>query len=916
MSIRYTCFAGLLLALLLALLAGCSGSDNPVNPPTDFTDRTENNSAANTRMWGLWDITINADTKTAEVFPLRAAEFTANVTQFLQPPISKTHLMGIEIDPSSDFPNGYIVVDVILNHPFPGLDMYTGFDVRGVCIGNGSVPGISDTNLLYAGPEDLHVLNPDGLTRWFNPSEFTSYETILGFTRGKLGVPSTDFTATLNGYKYFCDNLEAEDDLSGFFANPSCPNPRGMFTAGNTNRRTYELQFPVIQGEPFLSFQYAVIASWENPDPVPPMDIPGDFPISANCYEAFCYSTADESDMYYTDSSSGGTLKLDLRVFAHMEDGSPDPVSSRISQIHLETQTGLITGNLATFDTTALQAAIGSEDNKSVIYNLEFAGVNPSESGDFPLLVVVECSDPDSYDPGFPGFAFPDGVLAGYYLTTVHVSDLGPPVVDSIDPAEGDIDDTLTDVEVSGSNFDSGAQVTLVKNDDPGVVVEATNEVVTGSTLITCDLDLDSGAGAVVGTYHVVVENPDLTSGQLDDGFDVLVGYPYWWENNQYVSSRGSYNPTATIDDPENLTLKYQVSAPQSYKYCTPVVAEDKIFFTSHTAFYANTNVRVYGYDLETGSQLWNAQINPSNVYERYQPGFGFYKGDDGVERLIVGGDQIYCFDADSTGTNPAPLWTYDDTVPGNNNWLGTNLVVYEDMVIARGRDYRILYILDITNGTVIHRVDTIMSGYESGVSAFDGKAYSNGSTYVDCVDIEAGTVDWSTQVPSGLSVSHYGPPCASDGRIYFGSYAGYVQCYAIEDDGTYSAGDFIWSVPTPDYNPVNGGVAKLDDYMYCAAAFYDSHVYCIKDNGDTGSVEWTSALGYYDAQMTICTTPSYPDGVIIAPQYNANRIYFLDATDGSVIRVIDDGQTHRGGAACVGDYVILAGRNNLSVYE
>ena len=102
----------------------------------------------NTHLWGTWDISFDPDSNTAEVVPVRGSTFTANVTQFLQPPISKSHLMGIEIKPETDWLSGYVAVDVIFTHPFPGLDVYTGFDVKGVCIGNGSISGVDDTDVL------------------------------------------------------------------------------------------------------------------------------------------------------------------------------------------------------------------------------------------------------------------------------------------------------------------------------------------------------------------------------------------------------------------------------------------------------------------------------------------------------------------------------------------------------------------------------------------------------------------------------------------------------------------------------------------------------------------------------------------------------------------------------------------------
>ena len=148
---------------------------------------------------------------------------------------------------------------------------------RGVIIGNGSIQGLADPSILYAGANDLRVLNADGYTRWFNPKEFTTYGTLFGFTKGMMGTPTTDWTAIVNGYKYYCDSLGKSDDVGGFFSSPTYPNPRGMYSSSSANARTFELQFPIGSGGPDLNFQYAVLASWMLPNPNPPVNVPEDF---------------------------------------------------------------------------------------------------------------------------------------------------------------------------------------------------------------------------------------------------------------------------------------------------------------------------------------------------------------------------------------------------------------------------------------------------------------------------------------------------------------------------------------------------------------------------------------------------------------------------------------------------------------
>ena len=423
-------FYAIATVLIFALfVVSCSGGGSaPISPDLKTVEKNPAETTANANLWGVWDVTIDPVAGIAEAVPIRGAEFTADVVQFMQPPKSSKQLLSIYLDPSSDFPSGHVITDVTFTHPFPGLDTYTGFDVRGVCIGDGEISGIIDPDIFYAGEDDLRILNADGLTRWFNPSEFSTYETLFGFTKGKLGTPSVSWTATLNGYKYFCNGLGKDDDLADFFTNPSCPNPRGYFSSGNSLTRHYDLQFPVVGGTPQFKFQYAVVANWMKPLVDPPANIPDDFSIDANCPEAFAFYASDQSDMYYLDGvGSGGSLKLDLKIYDHQGAADLSAYADEISAIHLETPDGLIDGNAATFEGAELAAAFAGISGNAIEYSLTVDGVIPYAVGDFPVMVIIESADPDSYDSGFPAFAYPtDAKLASYFMASVHVGDEVP----------------------------------------------------------------------------------------------------------------------------------------------------------------------------------------------------------------------------------------------------------------------------------------------------------------------------------------------------------------------------------------------------------------------------------------------------------------------------------------------------------
>jgi len=174
--------------LLSSLMLSCSsGNQGPLSP--DMTGKAQSSAASRPDrvLWGIWSVSIDPESMTAGVMPLRTGEFTANVTQFMQPPLSPIHMVSIKVDGSSDPSSGYFVVDVTLRHPFPGMNTYNGFDVRGILFSNGSITGSYDSTVLRAGPGDTRLVNADGYTRWWNWEEFDGNGLpLLEYWPGKL----------------------------------------------------------------------------------------------------------------------------------------------------------------------------------------------------------------------------------------------------------------------------------------------------------------------------------------------------------------------------------------------------------------------------------------------------------------------------------------------------------------------------------------------------------------------------------------------------------------------------------------------------------------------------------------------------------------------------------------------------------
>jgi hypothetical protein len=89
--------------------------------------------------------------------------------------------------------------------------------------------------------------------------------------------------------------------------------------------------------------------------------------------------------------------------------------------------------------------------------------------------------------------------------TTTTVSPTGKPSFKKIVPDEGTAGTQIPITALTGTNFQSGATVTLMKLDNPNIT--ATNVNVLSSTTITCTLTPPINATA--GTWDVVITNPD-----------------------------------------------------------------------------------------------------------------------------------------------------------------------------------------------------------------------------------------------------------------------------------------------------------------------------------------------------------------------------------------------------------------------
>ncbi len=431
------------LAVLLftaVILVSCSGSSgSPVMPDPTGLDGTPgltsgnfpDRQSASKATWGVWEVVIDKTTWDVSIVPLRGSQYTVDVVMFLQPPAGNpANLALVVTDVEHWFDLGLLSCEVGLRHPFPGLNEYTGFDIYGVFITPGTIGGQYGSDVMYTnGVDEPILLNPDGYTRWMNPTEFPDMGTILDFTPGSLGTQNIGlFTSTINAYKYFTDGLASDEDLAGFYYEQTNVEARGAFRPGSFNSRMYDLKFPMVGGDPSLVFQYAVIASWVEPDPALSgdpglIDVPDDFPLNANADEAIYVSVTDNSSLYYNTSGSGGTISLDVEIFdwGALQDGGS--VIDEIHQVVVESSNDLIPGGFAAFDQLSLGAtAVDGNSLISSVVTVEIPGCTPQSNDEAQILILVESELPDSFDPG-TGTPNNNDRLAAYFMVSIPVGD-------------------------------------------------------------------------------------------------------------------------------------------------------------------------------------------------------------------------------------------------------------------------------------------------------------------------------------------------------------------------------------------------------------------------------------------------------------------------------------------------------------
>ncbi len=388
---RINALASLIILFAIAATVGCSMGHAPTTPAVnegavELSSNTHN-------IWGMYAFICDPTEGTLEVVPMRVASLHLNTLPFLEDPPN----IYISIE-SLEFVGDILEADIGLTHPFFGLTQFTGFDVCGIIFSHGSVSGFNDPDLVMAGEGDTRLLNPDGYSRWWNPAEFPHGDTVFNYVEGLMGTPSgtADYNTTINGYKYFADDLGPDDPLTVLDLSK-----RGMLSAGAKNIRHYSID---LSGG--FIFNYAVDACWEQPSGDIPWEIPGDFGPDANRPEARMISVTESINTLYYEGpvgAAGGDLELLIDVY--------DWFDAELNQVCVESLSGLPYTTSAT--------PVGGGEGYST-YSIDLTGNDLNENGDIDLLITVQCEK-----SGYGGL-LPGKPVCSYFMQSTYVSSQGP----------------------------------------------------------------------------------------------------------------------------------------------------------------------------------------------------------------------------------------------------------------------------------------------------------------------------------------------------------------------------------------------------------------------------------------------------------------------------------------------------------
>jgi uncharacterized delta-60 repeat protein len=430
------------------LVLGCSngGGNAPTSPESDANPgeltAQSNHAETNRYLWGYWLVEINQGDFSSEILPVRSLSDHFNVLRFLEqgPCFDCFKLAGVTPNP-----DGTLNVNVQLRHPFPAMPFYTGFDVRGIAMFDGSkafpVSGLvmSDSEL-----GEGEIVNADAYTTLYNPD--TIGHGLEGYIKGNYAdiIPPN---STLNAYKRF-----ASDDPA---------NTRNAFYADDTVTIAYQLSMPQPPNE--WRFGYAIDANWVPPTNTPVVDPMTDFPPEANCPEPWKMQLSMVTNHLF---GTAGTAILNIDVFDR--GGSETHYPPRLECPEL-------------FD-GEIEASLIEENSDYARYEATITNEKHVDIGKYRCLVSVEDKENDPV-------AKPWLDLTSYQVITISPSSL------------------IWAVRAGGEYANVGKAITTLSDNSTVVTGDFSKTAVFGpgdaneTILVSADYDIDATGDIFVARY-------------------------------------------------------------------------------------------------------------------------------------------------------------------------------------------------------------------------------------------------------------------------------------------------------------------------------------------------------------------------------------------------------------------------------
>jgi hypothetical protein len=395
-------------------------------------------------LWGYYDIYLDLETNTIQAVPNRSTEFAANVVKFLN-----NDPQGLKVKSNGVTPGpGYVDldVDITIKHPLSTHE-YDGYDVRGIFVGNGTSHLQYNDKLVFpAYGTDQIVLNADGYTRWFNPTEFLVPK-LFGYIPGKLASPGYTGTATLNPYRYFGDGLGTNEDLWGYL-NSGGKNI-GYFLAGTSNTRNYKLRFPTPL--PGIKYGYAVVANWSGAGPqYHPSHAP----------EAVGIRVEDNSTLYYIDDSNkGGDLVFDISIF----DWDADLVGGQMQDYDIFVESTVLS---APYHLTGSELVPTANGDHWFAYHVEVPADNVKSAEGNEMWIAVQDAEADYANPPGPPNSADGDSLAACFRFDLAVSSQNPAWIHVLSPDGGEQLGIGNATEITWDSFSVAGNVNISYSKD------------------------------------------------------------------------------------------------------------------------------------------------------------------------------------------------------------------------------------------------------------------------------------------------------------------------------------------------------------------------------------------------------------------------------------------------------------------